>query len=212
MNFKKILATLVITISTWFSAGAAQAQLTNYDFSASISTGGSITATFTADLSQVFGPAENAISPFVSVANFTVNGTPAVATYPYSTINGGASYPYFGAVGLNGFSFVGSTMIYQNSTSQYVGLNMVSPAGLGNYSGSGDFNVFNSLADAQAFYSLGQTPPTPIATGTLSNVGWSANGAPEIDGSLAPKVGFLLGCLFLMFGRKKLSPEPLISA
>ena len=27
--------------------------------------------------------------------------------------------------------------------------------------------------------------------------------APEIDGSLAPKVGFLLGCLFLMFGRKK---------
>ena len=28
-------------------------------------------------------------------------------------------------------------------------------------------------------------------------------GAPEIDGSLAPKVGFLLGCLFLMFGRKK---------
>ena len=83
MNFKKILATLVITISTWFSAGAAQAQLTNYDFSASISTGGSITAIFTADLSQVFGPAENAISPFVSVANFTVNGTPAVATYPY---------------------------------------------------------------------------------------------------------------------------------
>ena len=28
-------------------------------------------------------------------------------------------------------------------------------------------------------------------------------GAPEIDGSLAPKVGFLLGCLFLMFVRKK---------
>ena len=27
-------------------------------------------------------------------------------------------------------------------------------------------------------------------------------GAPEIDGSLAPKVGFLLGCLFLMFGRR----------
>ena len=30
-----------------------------------------------------------------------------------------------------------------------------------------------------------------------------ATGAPEIDGSLAPKVGFLLGCLFLMFRRKK---------
>ena len=37
-------------------------------------------------------------------------------------------------------------------------------------------------------------------------------GAPEIDGSLAPKVGFLLGCLFLMFGRKKEVVEPLLTA
>ena len=38
------------------------------------------------------------------------------------------------------------------------------------------------------------------------------NGAPEIDGSLAPKVGFLLGCLFLMFGRKKQNTEPMMMA
>ena len=37
-------------------------------------------------------------------------------------------------------------------------------------------------------------------------------GAPEIDGSLAPKVGFLLGCLFLMFGRKKQNAEPMLTA
>ena len=37
-------------------------------------------------------------------------------------------------------------------------------------------------------------------------------GAPEIDGSLAPKVGFLLGCLFLMFGRKKQNIEPMMTA
>jgi len=36
--------------------------------------------------------------------------------------------------------------------------------------------------------------------------------APEIDGSLAPKVGFLLGCLFLMFGRKKQDSEPMMTA
>ncbi|MBU3549113.1 hypothetical protein [Polynucleobacter sp. P1-05-14] len=30
----------------------------------------------------------------------------------------------------------------------------------------------------------------------------SGGGAPEIDGSLAPKVGFLLGCLILIFSRK----------
>ena len=43
--------------------------------------------------------------------------------------------------------------------------------------------------------------------GTITQVG----GAPEIDGSLAPKVGFLLGCLFLMFGRKKQYTEALIT-
>ena len=42
---------------------------------------------------------------------------------------------------------------------------------------------------------------------------WSTTaGAPEIDGSLAPKVGFLLGCLFLMFGRKKQNTEPMMTA
>jgi hypothetical protein len=40
----------------------------------------------------------------------------------------------------------------------------------------------------------------------------SSTGAPEIDGSLAPKVGFLLGCLFLMFGRKKQNTEPMMTA
>jgi len=39
-----------------------------------------------------------------------------------------------------------------------------------------------------------------------------SGGAPEIDGSLAPKVGFLLGCLFLMFGRKKQNTEVLMAA
>ena len=44
--------------------------------------------------------------------------------------------------------------------------------------------------------------------GTITQVG----GAPEIDGSLAPKVGFLLGCLFLMFGRKKQNSESMMIA
>lgn len=37
----------------------------------------------------------------------------------------------------------------------------------------------------------------------ISSMSVSQGGAPEIDGSLAPKVGFLLGCLFLMFGSRK---------
>ena len=49
---------------------------------------------------------------------------------------------------------------------------------------------------------------------TAGNIAGSPNTgvAPEIDGSLAPKVGFLLGCLFLMFGRKKQNTESLLSA
>jgi len=42
----------------------------------------------------------------------------------------------------------------------------------------------------------------------ISSVAFAAPPAPEIDGSLAPKVGFLLGCLFLMFGRKRENTEP----
>jgi len=37
----------------------------------------------------------------------------------------------------------------------------------------------------------------------LNNLFSTQRGTTEIDGSLAPKVGFLLGCLFLMFGSKK---------
>ena len=51
-------------------------------------------------------------------------------------------------------------------------------------------------------------------TAELGGTGYASYtvGAPEIDGSLAPKVGFLLGCLFLMFGRKKQNTEPMMTA
>ena len=60
----------------------------------------------------------------------------------------------------------------------------------------------NALLDANSTY----TSDTYVV-----QVGVGA-GAPEIDGSLAPKVGFLLGCLFLMFGRKKQNSEPMMTA
>ena len=53
---------------------------------------------------------------------------------------------------------------------------------------------------------------TSIQSGFTSASSPTAAGAPEIDGSLAPKVGFLLGCLFLMFGRKKQNTEPMMMA
>ena len=66
---------------------------------------------------------------------------------------------------------------------------------------------------------LGCTDPLPSQVNTqvgintvyASTYSFVQSGAPEIDGSLAPKVGFLLGCLFLMFGRKKQYTEALIT-
>ena len=73
-----------------------------------------------------------------------------------------------------------------------------------------------SYKNADIFYTTsggGQNHFAGIDAATMTNVApaW-AGGAPEIDGSLAPKVGFLLGCLFLMFGRKKQNTEALLTA
>ena len=78
--------------------------------------------------------------------------------------------------------------------------------GVGNFTGTGSYGVYSTLGLAQASFATGGGPVG------LTNVGWGvSSGAPEIDGSLAPKVGFLLGCLFLMFGRKKQHTEALIT-
>ena len=49
------------------------------------------------------------------------------------------------------------------------------------------------------YYSSSLTPSGP-------------GGAPEIDGSLAPKIALLLGCSYLMFGGKKQNSEPMMTA
>jgi len=73
-----------------------------------------------------------------------------------------------------------------------------------------------SYKNADIFYTNGggQSHFAGTDSATMTNVApaWAAAGAPEIDGSLAPKVGFLLGCLFLMFGRKKQNSEPMMTA
>ena len=48
-----------------------------------------------------------------------------------------------------------------------------------------------------------------LQTGKVGTV--TLGGVPEIDGSLAPKVALLLGCAYLMFGRKKQNTEVLIA-
>ncbi len=55
----------------------------------------------------------------------------------------------------------------------------------------------------------------PDSNGSMTSSLCTSNctsAAPEIDGAMMPQVGFLLGCLFLMFGRKKENAERLMTA
>jgi hypothetical protein len=74
-------------------------------------------------------------------------------------------------------------------------------------------SVYNIRGGSVETYNSGITLSSSFtyAVATASSSGSSA-GVPEIDGSLAPKVGFLLACLFLMFGRKRQDLAPALSA
>ena len=73
-----------------------------------------------------------------------------------------------------------------------------------NYTNSFTWMVTSDIAGG---FSSGNNTAGSIAGSPITSAA-----APEIDGSLAPKVGFLLGCLFLMFGRKKQNTEPMLTA
>jgi hypothetical protein len=80
--------------------------------------------------------------------------------------------------------------------------------------GSFNFTIFGSSSN-HAFIGgyNSSNPNSNLSNGQTFALNVSGGGgAPEIDGSLAPKVGFLLGCLFLMFGRKKQNTEPMMTA
>jgi hypothetical protein len=79
--------------------------------------------------------------------------------------------------------------------------------------GSSPFNVLSQAAiQSSGNSSIYNLPPGYWDSYSTVNATPGSSGAPEIDGSLAPKVGFLLGCLFLMFGRKKQNSESMMTA
>ena len=202
---KLLLVSITLLLGVMSDGVMASPPTTNYDFSASLSTGGTITAVFTADNSQTYY--SGTVNPFTNVSSLVDNGSAAVAYFPYSSMDSGATFTQYGVLGINGNLHVGSSMIFTNSSGQYVALAMNNFNGVGNFTGTGSYGVYSTLGLAQASFTTGGGPVG------LTNVGWGvSSGAPEIDGSLAPKVGFLLGCLFLMFGRKKQNTEPMMTA
>lgn len=221
--FKRLFLIFALALSGWFGIGVAWAQSTNYDFSQSFLVNGNtqiFSGTFTTG-SEISGYAGDYLITGWTNLNLTLGGTSYVIANtgvippfnsgtlgaynptnnlfdwylsPYAPSNSGVGTPIFSSTQLGGY---GGALSYWTVKLQ---------AGSGSNSNSGDWvhgNFLENCADSTC------------TSGKLWQPGSNATtlgGAPEIDGSLAPKVGFLLGCLFLMFGRKKQNTEPMLSA
>ena len=70
------------------------------------------------------------------------------------------------------------------------------------FSESSSLNLYSTGVNQYSLYGANDIGGVFSATGSLT-----IGGAPEIDGSLAPKIALLLGCSYLMFGRKKQNTE-----
>ena len=150
-------------------------------------TTGSGTQTITGWSSMTFGPSTNPLN--------NVAATYIPASYSYRPLGAyDALTNTFPPQGNNAYIIFSSAINNPNSNAWAIQIQLDGTTTLGACRRS------DCTTDiyASAFSSAG--PATITAVG----------GAPEIDGSLAPKVGFLLGCLFLMFGRKKQNVEPIL--
>ena len=108
----------------------------------------------------------------------------------YGTVNAGSgSGAITSLYAPNGFNG-------NDNSFRYPAVPYITDSGFSFTTATGSFNIGGYGGVNAALYNGSSTN-----MGTLSA---SLSGAPEIDGSLAPKVGFLLGCLFLMFGRRSI--------
>ncbi|MBU3548109.1 hypothetical protein [Polynucleobacter sp. P1-05-14] len=190
MHFKKLFTAILFVLSSF--TGAVQAQ-TNYNFSFTMDydqylgldiAGG----TFTVDNSGIITNATGSINYLNrsdnSIVSYAITGVGAPGNYNDNVFTN--SSPWVSSKGVNLLTGGPVTTPPPN----------YDPAGVTSFLLSSNSGIVSLTA--------GDGP----MSGTLTVTG----GAPEIDGSLAPKVGFLLGCLFLMFGRKKQNAEPILAA
>ena len=180
MKISSLLKQLFVALALVGGVGAAQAVVTDYNFS--------------------FNSANDAIG---SGTLENSNGTWSLINSTFTVSN---SYP--------GGQFTANTPISMYSPTS------VTPSGVPtsfmfvtNTTQENTLTFTGGLHGFGQFTTLSYGDPSNISISSTNNSsGISLAGAPEIDGSLAPKVGFLLGCLFLMFGRKKQNTEPMMMA
>ena len=187
-TFKKLLLVLV-TLLLGVVSGGPRAQVptgaTGYDFTATFSDDG-----FDLYLSgTVWTNSSGTVNYYTNLKAGTTSSTAISVTW-----DGLNSYPVPGTANggmINGLNNYGFEFTYKT--------------GYGNYDA-----YISSVFDGSYSY----TPEYGLRQGygnaaTLADTATAA--APEIDGSLAPKVGFLLSCLFLIFGRKKENADAILA-
>jgi len=195
MNLRKLLTSAVFVLGAWMSVGVASAQDTAYTFnfySGGGAMGGAASGTYQYQVQLLANSATGTVDNFTYLAagptgNLTDYSSiivPVDGAVSTGTVKSATDYNFQVGYLQSGYS-VGQQALWVKSSGIDYG-----PAGF--Y--GGQVSGFVSTGGKADFFA-------PLAVG-----------APEIDGSLAPKVGFLLGCLFLMFGRKKQVAEPMMTA
>jgi len=182
-SLKKLLL-ISITVLLGVMSGGVMAQ-TNYDFTFTGSAGDTIAGVFIVNGSSV---TDISGSVYYGGNNYNITGIAS----PYGEQNNWLGAPQ-----------------YLDTPGSFDPMCMCSTGGGSgvSFSTNNGGGVMNLTYDGSgSTYTLNPYGLPGSANGTLTV------GAPEIDGSLAPKVGFLLGCLFLMFGRKKQNFEPMMTA
>jgi len=170
-------------------------------------------------ITLLLGVMSNVVMAQTTNYDFSFTGNNGSITGGALTVNAGIVTAISGTVvnyngvytaGITGLgSFEGADNTF-GSTSPYVNYN-----GLSFTTASYSYNLYyDSGGSGQYLLDSSQYPSgtPPTSAGSNSSLIVTQVGAPEIDGSLAPKVGFLLGCLFLMFGRKKQNTEQMMTA
>ena len=182
MNIKQLIASIVIVLGTWMSAGA-MAQPTPYDFtfSSGVYDGQSYSISYV-------GPTSYGADPSIfNVSNMAWWGDQALASAIATQV--GLHYGYVDTYNTPGFAYT------------YVGSPGAGSVYLYSY-----YTGISSLNNVSLFESV----TTSFATGACTG-GCGGGVAPEMNASLIPQVGLLLGCLFFLLGRKKEAVQPLLT-
>ena len=213
MNIKKLIATVVFALGAWMSVGA-QAQVTIYQ-------GTGLTETSALPSFVSGGTLYNLSNiPVGTYSNydFSVGMTLSSPGSSITAANDGYLNTQGSAV-LNSYDASGFQFIFASPISA-IAFNWGAPnsnwtfnayGASNNFIGSASTTSFTTSANSGNYVGIAGADISRITFApnsgkdqiVIDNIVVQSGGAPEIDGSLAPKVGFLLGCLFLMFGRKK---------